>query len=91
MALTALKGEESAQRTDVRGGETEARMRAAQKAVDEVERIVMTANGQQRAFYLFARPQKFGFHGFARAYAFAVARVRIMPSARERLHAADCP
>ena len=73
MALPAGKRQQAAQRTHMSRGEAEARMRAAEHAVDDVQRIVVTADDKESAFYLFAGADEFGLHRLAGVEAFAVA------------------
>ena len=54
-------------------GQTETRMLAAQKAVDEVQGVVVAADGQQGAFHLLAGAQQLHLHGLVTADALAVA------------------
>ena len=74
VALPARKGQKAAQRAHVRRREAEARMRAAEQAVDDVQRIVVAADDEQGAFHLFPTADEFGAHRLSGVEAFAVTR-----------------
>ena len=74
MALTAVQGQQAAQRTHMGRSEAETRMRAAEHTVDDVQRVVVTADDEEGTFDLFARADEFGLHGLTGIETFAVAR-----------------
>ena len=73
MALAAPKGHEPAQRTNVGRGEAVAGMGFAQQAVQQIQRVVVTADGQQGVVKRRLGTQQVHCHGFPGVTALAVA------------------